>query len=234
MKLLAAGCSFSVSPSTIDDANTTPESWTQHLINYYNINRFANLSIPGGGNPALVDNLIYFLETKPDWNPTTTLVGFNITELHRSDTMCAEDHPDSNKNFSWSRDVKHNCLNHGPFVSTAPPLNGQIQKHMGFEQVIKTSCLELVKLFTYLEYRKFPYFYMLIDDIVLEDSPEWFLKVLEKYKHRRALSIGMAEYCKQHNAVDDDGWHPSKKAHKLIANELVSFIDNNKLTKNLI
>jgi hypothetical protein len=234
MKLLAGGCSFSVSSSLVEEANVNPHSWTHHLINYYNINRFANMSIPAGGNSALVNNLIYYLETKPDWNPSTTLVGFNITELHRLDVMCPVDHPNHNTNFSWDHDLRHGIITLGPFTSTATPFNGLMQKHMGWDQVIKLNCLELVKLFTYLEHRRFSYFYMLIDDTVLEDSPDWFKKVLEKYKHRQALSSGMAEFAREHNEVNDDNWHPSKYGQELIAKEIITFIDQHELTKNII
>ena len=148
--------------------------------------------------------------------------------------MCAVDHPQHNKNFSWDHNLGHGWITLGPFTSTVAPFNGSIQKNTGFDNIVKLNCLELLKLFTYLEFRGFSYFYMLIDENVLLDSPEWFLRVLEKYKNHRALSSGMAEFVKQYNAVDQDGWHPSKDGHKLIADKIFSFINKHELTKHII
>jgi hypothetical protein len=132
------------------------------------------LAIPGGGNQQINNNLVYLLESKKYIEPKNTLIGINITGLDRVDLMCPIDHPDVNENFSWQQDFGFGWINEGSFCNYTPPFNGKLQKNIGIEQVILYNCLAIIQCFSYMELQGFKYFFMLMDNDILKDSPAWF------------------------------------------------------------
>ena len=177
---ITAGCSFTAGNSVIEEVTRSPSVWPDFLVSRIDAKVFYNIGITGGGNCAMCDSLIYLLETKKHINPTNTLIGINITGLDRIDTMCAVGHPNDTNRFPWKHDFGFSWINEGGFTSQIPPFNGDLQKHIGLEQIHLLNALAVTKCLTYLESHKFSYFFMVMDDQVIQDSPPWFLDFLKQ------------------------------------------------------
>ena len=181
----------------------------------------------GGGNFAIANNLTYLLNSKNYINAKDSLIIFNISGLDRIDTMVSVDHPDANKYFSWDKDFEFGWITEGGFNNNKNVFNGLLQKNMGFEQVQILSCLSMVQCFSYLESRNFNYYFMLMNDTIL-DSPLWFNDFLNKRQDKWIQfnqGKSMYEYAKNTNLLSEDKFHPSIHAHKLIADQILHKIN---------
>lgn len=231
---ITAGCSFTAGNSVIEEVTRSPSVWPDFLVSWIDAKVFYNIGITGGGNCAMCDSLIYLLETKKYINPGNTLIGINITGLDRIDTMCAVDHPNDTNRFSWKHDFGFSWINEGGFTCQIPPFNGDLQKHIGLEQIHLLNALAVTKCLTYLESHKFSYFFMVMDDQVIQDSPPWFLDFLNCRK-KKWITFGnhntMHSFAKENCLLEEDGFHPSNAGHKLIADAAIEqLVDNNLLT----
>ena len=223
---IVAGCSFSVGISDKEVAINCPTTWSHFLLSKLNPKFFYNLAIPGSGNFAIANNLIYLLESKNHIEAKDSLIIFNISGLDRIDTMVPVDHPNANKSFSWDKDFKFGWIVEGGFLNNKNVFKGLLQKNMGFEQVQLLSCLSMVQCFSYLESRNFNYRFMLMDNNIL-NSPVWFTDFLNvrqdkwiQFDHAQS----MHEYAKNTNLLSEDKFHPSIHAHKLIADQIFNKI----------
>ena len=233
-QFITAGCSFTAGNSLIENA-TQPKTWSHFLLPKINPEFFYNLAIPGGGNCATSTNLIYLLETKKYIEPKNTLIGINITGLDRIDTMCAVDHPDSNKNFSWNHDFGYSWITEGGFTSNIPPFYGVLQKNTEIEQISISNALAMIKCFSYLELHKFNYFFMVMDDLVIQDSPPWFLDFLNCRRQQWITfddHITMHSLAKGKNLLEEDKFHPSISGYQLIADMVLEQLVDKKLIDN--
>lgn len=217
-KILVSGCSFSVGSSSLDEAKQNPSTWSHYLINNYltDINALMNVALSGGGNTAMVKNLVAAIETQPVVDPKDTLIIFNITGLQRIDMICPVDHYDVNKNNSWAQCFGFNWINL-PHLSTINTVYKDIiQKNSGWNETILENSLELVLLFGYLENKGFDYKFMVMDKTIFERAPD-FLKpylnaALDFDGHKT-----MHEFCKANNLLDKDGFHPSDQGYRTIS-----------------
>lgn len=232
--LVNAGCSFTAGTSDIHLAKNNPQSWGHFLLSKINPRIYINLGIPGGGNRQIADNLIYLLNSKPEITPSNSLILFNISGLDRIDTMCSIEHPDANKNFSWSKDFGFSWITEGGFVSTNAPFYGALQKNMELEQIRLSSCLAIIQLLAFLKLKKFRFFFMTLDDKIFEECPTWFKTVIfEHYNHnyiRFGEVFSMHEFAKSKNLLAPDRFHPNLEANQLVANVVYeTLIDNKRL-----
>lgn len=214
---LTGGCSFTAGEHT----------WPNYLLETIFENRprkhFYNLAMSGGGNSQICDNLIFCLESKKYFNSLETVIGINITELDRFDIMCPIIHPNKNPYFGWGdHDFNFNWINSTQGSLTDPStLYKFILKNVGYEQIIISSCLSIIKLFSYLESKKYNYFFMTINDSVTDKSPDWFGNFINCRENKWVKlddQKSMFSYCKKHNLLEDDNFHPSILGHKEIAN----------------
>jgi hypothetical protein len=234
-QFITAGCSFTAGDSLIENATQLPKTWPHFLLPKLSPEFFYNLAIPGGGNHATSTNLIYLLETKKYIDPTNTLIGINITGLDRVDTMCAVDHPDSNKNFSWNCDFKYGWITEGGFTSNMSPFYGDLQKNIGIEQIHILSALAVIKCFSYLELNKFNYFFMVMDDLVIQDSPLWFFDFLNCRRQQWITFDNhntMHSFVKEKNLLEKDKFHPSVRGYQLIADMVLEQLVDKKIINN--
>lgn len=227
--LIIAGCSFSAGDSNIDKARENPSTWAHWLLDPLSPKFLYNLAIPGGGNFAISHNLVYILESKKYMTPKNTMIGFNLSSLDRSDVICPVDHPQANQSFSWSKDFGYAWLTQGSFAYQTPPFKRMLQLHMGLENLITLNCLAIVQCMTYLEHRGFDYFFMLMDDTIIQDSPAWFTdSVLHGRKHKM-VTFGehqsMHEFCAGNDKLlSPDGFHPSNLGYQRIGERVNEFL----------
>lgn len=228
---VTAGCSFTAGEDT----------WPNFLLhNIFNTNypeHFVNLAIPGGGNQQIFDNLVFLLESKKYMSDFDTLIGINLTEMDRIDTMCSIQHPNKNQYFGWGdMDFNFNWINENGFTVKKPPFNGKLQYNIGYEQVVILNCLSIVKGLSYLENNNFDYFFMTITDDVINESPSWFADFLFARKNKWITfenDQSMFSYSKNNNLLSQDKFHPSIEGQKEIADIILqSKIFNDYLRKH--
>lgn len=229
---ITAGCSFTAGTSDIDQARSNPESWPHFLLEKIPARFLINLAIPGGGNQQIADNVIYLLETKKYITSENCLIGINFTGLDRLDIMCAVDHPDANKNFSWSKDFGFGWITEGTFVSKTSPFNGMLQKNMELDQTQLSNCLSIVKLLSYLELNRFKYFFMLMNDEIMDTSRTWFNDFVNQGQTGPVIfgqSKSMKSFATDKGLLNKDQFHPNKEAHQLMSNEIFGYLLDKKL-----
>lgn len=234
--LVNAGCSFTAGTSDMCQAKTNPQSWGHFLLSKIEPRIYINLSMPGGGNRQTADNLTYLLNTKPEITPSNSLILFNISGLDRIDTMCSIEHPDANKNFSWSKDFGFGWITEGGFVSTKAPFRGSLQKNMELEQIRLSSCLAIIQLLAFLELKKFRFGFMTMHDRIFDECPEWFKTVIFEHYYHNYMRFGevlsMHEFAKSKNLLASDGFHPNLEANQLVADMVYqTLIDNKSLNR---
>ena len=230
MNFIVTGCSFTAGIIPLPHDN--PSQWEQrgsvwpHFC-YSKMNlkedSFLNLAIPGAGNIAALSNLIYYLETnKP---PTDqTIIGFNITGLDRLDTirditephntdLCCIDptdivHPSYTLGFGWETSAT---------------------KHKVFKINI-LNCLVILQAITYLDHAGYNYFFMLMNNEIYNNAPEWCKKVLDQRNKRWVRFdniVGMQEFAQANNLlISETDWHPNTNGHKLIASYVIKHLSN--------
>jgi hypothetical protein len=222
--LIVAGCSFSAGTSNIDQAKQMPTTWSHFLLQKFSTKFFYNLSIPGGGNIQILNNLTFMLEIKNYIIEKPTVVILNFSGLDRIDTMCAVDHPDANKNFSWSKDFGFGWITQGSFLSKSAPYHGCLQKNIGFDQVVLTNCLTIVQCLNYLKSKQVKFFFMLMDDDIIKIAPEWFQTMLNQHYQKEFIRFklhdSISSFVKSKNLLAEDKFHPNTEAYRLIADEI--------------
>lgn len=223
-KLVLSGCSFTTGSSDMIAARKNPSTWGDFLLDKINPRVYLNLGIPGAGNQAITQNVVYCLESKKTLlDPATTLVGLNFSGLDRIDTMCDVDHPNANDNFSWARDFGFGWLTEGSFINKRSPYFGSLQKNIGYKSTVTTSCLSIVQGINYLKNQQYKFFFMLMNNQIFNDAPEWFCDFLNNHQEhwvRFGSTIGMQEFTRQHGQIGQDLFHPTVQGYQLIADEV--------------
>lgn len=212
-KLVAAGCSFTACSSSLAQK---PLSWAGMLAHSLGVDIFANLAIPGGGNTAMAHNVMHFLQTKPHFSNQNSLVVFNITGVDRIDTICESDHPDTNGCFSWYKDLGTGWITEGGFQTVKSPFYGARQKHQGYAPTCVSSVLQVISLTSYLTAKQFAWYFMIMDQGVLTNSPTFFRSFLDSVQAHWIKPDGyetMLDFCQAKNLVLEDNFHPSLDGH---------------------
>jgi hypothetical protein len=220
--LLVAGSSVTAGTSDKTMALTDPQVWPHFLLSALRSNIFCNLAMPAGGNISIAKNLIYTLETKPEYTPADTLVVFNLAPLDRFDVMCAVDHPNANQHFSWAKDFGFNWITSGSFTAKTPPFNGILEKNMGYDAIVNFNALELIGLITYLEDRGYHFHFILDNCSILTDAPTYltdFLQAKKRHWVNFDNHLALREYCQSHNSMIDNE-HPTVAGHQLVSQQL--------------
>lgn len=232
--LITAGCSFTAGTSNLVEALKNPHIWPHFLFQKINSKILINLAIPGGSNRQIANNLIYLLETKKYISPSDSLIGINFTGLDRIDVMCAVDHPDANKYFSWTKEFKFGWITHGGFLDKHPPFNGSLQKNMELAQIQLENCLAIVSCLSYLKLQGFKFVFMLMHDDIIVDSPTWFQNILTEEYADNYVTLenqrSMHAFAKSKNLLNADNFHPNEEAHKLISEHVNNFLCNKENT----
>lgn len=229
--MVTAGCSFTAGSTDLNECNINPTVWPHWLAQRIRPKIFNNLAIPGNGNYSIATNLIYYLETKKYIDPSEILIGINITGLNRTDIMCPVKHPDANPYFSWDQEFGYGWITYSEFGVNKPPFGNSLQKNIGYEQLVRINCMAVVQCLSYLELKKFNYFFMVMNNTVLDDSPEWFRKFIDEHSSHW---ITFDQHLTMHAFTESLGLleklHPNKEAHRIMAQKIY---DQLVLTKKL-
>ena len=223
---ITAGSEFTAGTSDIELAKENPTAWPHFLLPILTPEFFVNLAIPESGNFSTINNLIYLLETKKHIDPADTLIVIGFTGLARLDIMCAVDHPNANQHFSWDIDLEFGWITNLDFTQKVVPFNGILQKNMGVEQIEKLNCLSVVQGLSYLEANNFNYFFILMDEYILIDSPDWFKSFLTQ---RQSKWIKFNQYQTMHEFIRANNsnravCHLSVDDHRSIADLIASVV----------
>ena len=228
---ITSGCSFTA--GVINNPNNSLVGWENKSSVWPHYcflsmdpeqSNFINLAIPGGSNFSAFSNLVYYLETHKNLNSSNTLVGFNITGLYRYDEICDSNNSKANKDLC--------CIDPVGLIHPSQELGFAWITHgiygRGQEKIEILNFLAILQGIVYLETNKFDYFFMLMNDHVYIDLPDWlkeFLKNRTDNWIKFENIMGMLEFVKQQNLIDDD-YHPNRSGHKLIAEYVLKFLNN--------
>ena len=222
-QLVTTGCSFTGGVIPLphlpkSEWNVRGSVWPHFVYSdNSNFDSLTNLGIPGGGNVASMYNLIYFLEQN---NNKDTIVIFNITGLSRNDTICDSINPDANKDLCCvdATGLKHFSDTFGFGWITRG--NGMFQKQNVFSE------LSIIQAISYLELNNYDYYFMFMNNSVLEKSNEIFKKFIKCRKDRLITfnSNSMYEFCVSIGETTDDG-HPTAQGHKQMAKHIMEFLN---------
>lgn len=205
---MASGCSF-----TAGGDPKSPRVWADYLID--DVNMYANLALPGGGNFAVAKNIMMFLARYQHYRSENTLVVFNISDMARVDVMCDPGDTDANDSFPWATALGINWKTHG-----CRPVKGI--KDFGIPPAEWTNELALMGMISYLESRGFDYYFMYMLEHTSNNLSPWFRKFMDdRSRHHVVLDghNGMMEYCHDKKLVTaEDNWHPSPEGHRRIGN----------------
>lgn len=214
---LVTGCSYSCGPLQ-SAAKDYYWSWSHFCLETLGCahENYRNFAIPGGGNMAAMTNLIYFLQTNPDWTAENTLIGFNITGLDRRDVMVSAEHPEAKAmqaQYHIRKDLQIGWL-----------IDGMLDWRTT-QQV--QSCLAVLQGLTYLDHCGFDYFFMLLNQPVYDVAPAWFQQVLDQHRPRwlQFSEGGMYERVRAAGAVDST-LHPTRTGHGLLAQDVLQYLES--------
>lgn len=222
---IASGCSFTASTSDISKPTPTP-TWAWYLARHLDIEDYVNLALSGGGNTSTAFSLVSFLLDRNDvyLDVDSNLVIFNITDFDRTDMITYPDHYASNENNSWKDLVGFNWINDGGFTGNREPYNHLIQKNTGLKQVEKFGVLSLEMVLSFLDNIHIEYRILLMRNYIdVHDSPD-ITRLMAKYDDKIikfGSSIGMYEFCKKHDMLSEDGFHPSNGGYYKIYEEII-------------
>lgn len=234
LNFITTGCSFTagVIPKPHDQADSwllQGSVWPHFIFAKMNPaqSTFKNLALPGGGNVAALTNLIYYLETnKSCLDTNNTVIGFNITEPARLDTICSLNHPGINRDLCCidSTGLDHPSQELG-FGWTTSGLN---HRQTNIDII---GYLSVVQALAYLKLNKFRYFFMLMTDSIYTHAPDWFQSVLNQHSNNWITfddCMSMHSMVLAHNlTVSDRDQHPSTEGHIKIAKYVDMFLTNN-------
>jgi len=233
-RFLVSGCSFSCSSSSVTDINKNQYMWPDFLVNKHNFEIINNFAISGNGNTAIVQNLSWALTSWSSvFSPEKTLIVFNITGLDRLDLMAPASHPDINHSGSWSSALPFGWITSGGLLGRASGKSQKIidslYKNLGWEQIIISNCLNLINFIQRLKTEKYRFYFMLMDDQIVKDSPQFFLDFLESNTDnwiRFDECLSMNAYGKKLDLLMDDNFHLTVQGHKEISEPISTKIIN--------
>lgn len=226
--ILAGGCSFSQNgiggePPTltsagansfrydIDYGKAEPVSWTSFLAHSMNPDSFTNVAVSGQGLIATSKTICDMLD-RFNYQPSDTLVIFNISELSRLDIQC--NFIDGTRFVPWTSDMLD--------YSFLQPHTTEWKKHFvetNLEKIQEQNLNSLSILFKYLKYNKYPFVFTLLDNIT-------DISLIQKYKsHLVPLKQhGIYEYCRSINAISEDHFHPTTQGYHAVGKFAHNFI----------
>jgi hypothetical protein len=228
--ILASGCSFTsdgpgglppneVNPdggcSFIDAGEfetAIPKSWAGILAKQMQCKSFLNLASSSHGNILVAMSLIETLTRYPAYQPSNTLVVFNLTDPARLDTACAHNHPDCSTRISWSKEILPLA-----FLCPDSKTNNSIRKNVGIDQIEIMSQHAVLSLLNFLEQKKFNYRFIMMRNYLKHAG---MANVLKDYQHNLITlpGVGMEEYCIMNNlTISKHDTHPNQQGHTAIA-----------------
>jgi hypothetical protein len=228
---VVTGCSFTA--SILEDVEPTSDAWNLRASHWPHTvfaaldpsdKTFVNLAMGSGGNTAAFVNLVYFLNRYHDTClPENTLIGFNITSLTRKDKICEIDDPRQSR-YKACVDVSRYLD-----LSWYPE---SFDKGDNIDHVVIQNACKVIEAITYLEYRKFPYFFMLMNDEIYTHSPAWFQYFLDARKNKSWILLD--DYLSMESYSDSiKGWrsvndhHPNLETNRTIGQKVSKLLGLN-------
>lgn len=224
-RLFFSGCSFTCSTSDVNEAVKNLDSWADYIVKKTNPKFINNFALTGGGNNAICTNLSYLIESQTVASPENSLILFNITGLDRIDIITTSDHPDINTTGSWHNIFPFAWITSGGWCGEssgqAKNLMSNLHKNSEYSQVVLENSLRIINFIQYLKFKKYRFYFMLMDNTILSDAPKFFIEFLEAHRNNNWITFDqydtMHELALTNNMTLYDKFHPDANGHKLIA-----------------
>jgi len=232
--LVVGGCSFTADgiggmpPSlnnphggcTFIETATVPKTWPGFLSQQLQVISLVNLAAASHGNMATANNIISVL-TRFKYDPTKTMVLFNITDAGRLDLMCDWSHPAVSTHCTWPYDALS-----FKYLDQTRDIAKSTKKTMGINQVEICSVNALWGLFGFLEANGYNFKFLTMRDYTCYYLPEHPMsRLLNQYQQhwiKLDSGRGLVEYVEQHDlAIMEGDFHPTVAGHRMIAGEVL-------------
>jgi hypothetical protein len=228
-RLLISGCSFSTGSSNVEDACANPSTWANALCSLARPTIVCNLSIPGGGNNAIIGGLTYTITTQQIWNAQDTMIVFNVTGMERTDLICAPDHPDGNRLNSWYQQDQFPfkyLISGGwarPQSNPQDRLFRELETNQQFDAICLHNSMAMMNFMLSLDARQYRWYFMIMDrENVWDHSPEFFRQFLESRSNwiQFGEHRSMKEFCEHNGWLEQDNFHPTAQGHQAMATQI--------------
>jgi len=225
---IVTGCSFTA--SILDDVESTADAWNLRASHWPHTvfaqlgpsdKNFINLAMGSAGNTAAFVNLVYFLNRYHDTClPENTLIAFNITSLTRQDKICEIDDPRQSPHRECVDVPRYLGLSWYPEA---------FHRDDNIDHIIIQNACKVIETITYLEHRKFAFFFMLMNDEIYTGSPAWFQFFLNARKNKSWILLD--DYLSMESYSDSiKGWraihdhHPNLETNRIIGKKVLEVI----------
>lgn len=227
--IIASGCSFTedgtggVPPSDTDptggcsytnnlsDNRPIPNTWVGYVAQQLQVSSLVNLSAGSHGNFLIANNIITLLNLY-HYDPTTTVVLFNISDPARLDVPCSWDHPDRSTFCHWSLSIIPYT-----YFGRNSQINGLMSKNIGIEQIEIASSNALLGMMSFLKKQKINFKFMMMSDYRAHDYLGPILNQFRSHMIELTPGAGMKEFVQNLNLNTGDQFHPDTHGHQRIA-----------------
>jgi len=206
---LKGSCSF-IKYDGIETAE--PRSWIGFVAQALKVTSLVNLAAGGHGNALVAINLINVL-SRHNYDPSKTLVLFNITDPARLDLVCDYYDIQASRRVSWPSTVLPYS-----FLDPGSRALQQIKHQMGVEQIELFSSTHLQGLFGWLKSQGYRFRFLTMRDYT-QCEPLWSA-IAPYYTEHIPLEEfqGMMEFVQhRQSTISQQDTHPNLQGHSLIA-----------------
>lgn len=211
------GCSYIDQGQEVQVA--IPKTWAGLVAKNLNVQSFVNMAAGSHGN-FLIAKSLWSMLSRFHYDPSNSLILFNISIAPRLDIPCEFDHPDVSSYVHWGPDF---CSH--SYLSRTSRSFEKIAKEVGLDIVENLGYAQLDFLFNYLENRHYQYFFLLAEEKDLEH--ETFLRMIELRRHRLITldpGPGLLEFASILGHNTQDGHHPDSMGHEIISQQVTKYI----------
>jgi hypothetical protein len=235
-KIICGGCSFTAdgiggTPPSLDNDGgnsfvydidhmvTQPRSWASHLAANLAPNSFVNVAANAHGNILTAITIPYLLDTF-QYDPSDTLVLFNISDPARFDQMCDHESYYKSEFIPWQEKMIPFA-----FIDRHSDFLRNIQKHTGTRCVERLTAMWLQFLCKYLKENGFQFAFMTMSNYRDVEAYRWLYDRFEDKFIELDGNGSMKDFCLRRNlTVSEDDLHPNLLGHKLIAHRVLEFL----------
>jgi hypothetical protein len=221
-KTSPGGCSYVNQGQNYDIP--LPKSWAANLAIELDVKSFVNMAASSHGNFLIAQTLWSVLHQFP-YDPSNTLILFNVSISSRLDIPCEFNHPNASKFIPWGPELcPHSYLEKDSKVFK------EFSKNIGLDIVPELGYTQIDLLFNYLENKNYQYFFLLTEKTDLENKN--FLRIIEP-RVDRLISLtpgpGLLEFSSLSGHNTENGYHPDEVGRKIISDQVREFLEEKKI-----
>lgn len=190
----------------------SPKTWVGFLAQQLAVKSLVNLAANSHGNMLTANNIMSLLN-RFKYDPSKTIVLFNITDAARLDLMCDWSHPDASPWCTWPQNVLD-----FKYLSQTSDLVQTVRKNTGIDQIETASSNALHGMISFLTANGYNFKFLTMRDY--SNCAKLSPIIDQYYSHWIDLdaSAGLVEYVQKLKlTLSNTDFHPNMAGHKIIA-----------------